>query len=727
MNRRPLLAAVVTAVVLAAGLFGALVVGQDRGTAHPLPTRGPLVVVGTAGLSWNDVSPGATPALWSMLQRGASAAMTVRSVHSNTCPVDGWLTVSAGSRAGDVEPPGGAKPPCRAVPALTGPGPVPRWDAYAAAAAARSFGSTVGLLGQQLTSHGRCVQAIGPGAAIAAATTSGQVTHYTDFAGPLPLSTCPVTIIDVGSVRDPADVDPADEVQPTASRAVQVAAVDRRVAEVLRAAPADAQVLVASLADAGRSERLRPVALTGPEVPAGSLFSTSTRQPALIQLSDLTATVLAEAGVPVPAEVGGAPLEVTPVAGATTAGARERLQALTDYDQASHEVHNLVQPFFNGWVYLQLGIYLLVAVVWRRRWGSSATRWRLLRTVAVVAAVASTVPVSTFLANLLPWWRYSSPLLAVVGSVGVFVLAISALALLGPWRRWLFGPLTVVSTVTLVVLAMDVMTGSRLQLSSLMGLQPVVAGRFYGMGNVTFALFATADLLLCTAVANRLRADGRRGLAAASVLVIGLAAVLVDASPMWGSDFGGPPALLPGLAYLLLAVLDIRFTWRKGLLVLAGTVTFLVVVAVLDWLRPVSSQSHLGRFVQTVIDGGAWDVIRRKGAQNLAILFGNPLSLLVPVGLFLVIYILARPTSWGARSLDRAYERAPLLRPGLISLVITLTLGFALNDSGVAIPAVGATLAIPLVIAVSVRSLEDEDQEEADRARPVVSSTQAPR
>ena len=42
------------------------------------------------------------------------------------------------------------------------------------------------------------------------------------------------------------------------------------------------------------------------------------------------------------------------------------------------------------------------------------------------------------------------------------------------------------------VLALDVMTGSRLQLSSLMGLQPVVAGRFYGMGNPTFALFATA-------------------------------------------------------------------------------------------------------------------------------------------------------------------------------------------------------------------------------------------
>ena len=35
-------------------------------------------------------------------------------------------------------------------------------------------------------------------------------------------------------------------------------------------------------------------------------------------------------------------------------------------------------------------------------------------------------------------------------------------------------------------------------------------------------------------------------------------------------------------------------------------------------------------------------------------------------------------------------------------------IGFAANDSGTAIPAVGATLALPLVIALSVRTLLDE-------------------
>src|SRR5664279_2883933 len=103
----------------------------------------------------------------------------------------------------------------------------------------------------------------------------------------------------------------------------------------------------------------------------------------------------------------------------------------------------------------------------------------------------------------------------------------------------------VVCVTTLAVLTLDVMTGSRLQLSSLMGLQPVIGGRFYGMGNVTYALFATATLMLCIAAGNGLVALGQRRTAAAAVAAIGLGAVIIDASPSWGSDLGGMTGLLP--------------------------------------------------------------------------------------------------------------------------------------------------------------------------------------
>jgi hypothetical protein len=273
------------------------------------------------------------------------------------------------------------------------------------------------------------------------------------------------------------------------------------------------------------------------------------------------------------------------------------------------------------------------------------------------------------------------------------------------------------------VLAADILTGSRLQTSSLMGLQPVVAGRFYGFSNVAFALFATGAMLFAIAVADYFVQQDRRRIAAACVAVVGVVATALDVNPSWGSDFGGPLGLVPAFAILTLLVLGIRLSWRKILLIGVGTVLLLAAVSVADWLRPADQQTHLGRFVQTVIDGGAWQVVSRKGEQNLSILFGSVLSILVPVAALFVVLALMRPSSWGVGALARAYDRSPTLRQGLYCLLLLLGIGFAVNDSGTAIPAVGFTLAIPLIIAVSVRAVEDDErpveQHAAETEQPV--------
>ncbi|WP_270888726.1 hypothetical protein [Pedococcus sp. 5OH_020] len=689
-------------------------------TASSSASPAPVILLGTGGLTWSDVSPTGTPALWSFLRDGSSAALSVRSVFTNTCPVDGWLSLSAGNRAAAAGPGknGSRSPgdPCPPVPTVES-GVVPGWGDYVRTAEALKFDSMLGTLGEQLASHQQCVQAVGPGAGVAAAYLSGAVPRFTELDGSdltRSLSGCRVTLVDVGSLRDPTDLPAAERTPELGSRSEQAAAIDQRVAKVLAAAPNGSDILVASLSDAGRSERLRLVAAKGPHYGPGTLGSPSTRQAGLVQAGDLTVTLLTSAGVPVPGALGGAALRRGDVGANSEEAARDRLRQLVDFDQASHEVHSLVPPFFNGVVYTQIAIYLFAAVVWRRDFGSTTLRLRLLRIVRRVAVIAATVPASTFLANLIPWWRFPVPMLAVIASVALFVAVISAVAFLGPWGRRLTGPLAAVSIATMVVLGGDVILGSRLQISSLMGLQPVVGGRFYGMGNVTFALFGTSALLLCIAVSGYFVKRGQRRWAALATLAVGLTAVVVDGLPSWGADGGGPPALLPGLAYLVLAILGIRMTWRRGALIGLVTAGLFLLVAFLDSLRPTESRSHLGRFFRSLVEGGAWDIVSRKLDQNISILFGNyRLALLVPIALVFVIYILARPTSWGSRALQRSYEACPTLQPGLVALLITLTIGFAINDSGVAIPANGAIIAVPLIIAVSVRVLEDEARSSA--------------
>lgn len=683
--------------------------------SKPARPLGATVLIGTGGLTWTDVSETATPNLWTLLRDGSSAAMSIRSVETNTCPVDGWLGISAGGRAAAPRPNNGSTAKLRPCPAIAEPvkGKVTLWPEYLRAAQDKKFGSELGLVGEQAAAGGICAKAVGPGAALGAARKDGTIARYSPWDSSeilVDLNSCPLTLVDVGSLRDPLDVakgEPAGAIE--GDRAVQVKEIDARIGQVIEAAPGGADILVASLSDAGTTERLRLAVARGPNFGPGRLDSPSTKQPGLVQAQDLTVTVLTLAGLTVPDALGGAVLTSTPAQDNSAARAQERLEALVDYDLASHEVHSLVPPFFNGFAYGQLVIYLLVLLVWKGKIGSPTTRLSVLRWVRVLAVAAASVPASTFLANLIPWWRFPMPMLSILGAVGLFVVLIAAMALLGPWGRSPVGPMAAVAAVTMAVLAGDVLTGSRLQLSSLMGLQPVVAGRFYGMGNVTFALFATSALLLSTAAASVLVRAGRAKVAAAVVAAICLLALVIDGAPFWGADGGGPPALLPGAAYLVLAVLGLSMTWKRALALLAAVVTLFFAVALLDWTRSPASRTHLGRFIQSIIDGGAMDIVIRKGQQNLSILMGNaPLTLLVPAALLFVIYVLARPTSWGSRGLQKSFDSVPMLRPGLIAVVITLTLGFALNDSGTAIPAVGATVLVPLIVSVAAWVLQHE-------------------
>ena len=144
----------------------------------------PVILIGTGGLTWSDVNAKDTPALWSFLRDGSTAAVSVRSVFTNTCPIDGWLSLSAGNRAAaaghrqERRPQDHRPVPGRAGRRQRGGA---RLERYVKPADALKFDSTPGTLGEQLASNKQCVQAVGPGAGVGAAYTSGAVPRYASY------------------------------------------------------------------------------------------------------------------------------------------------------------------------------------------------------------------------------------------------------------------------------------------------------------------------------------------------------------------------------------------------------------------------------------------------------------------------------------------------------------------------------------------------------------------
>lgn len=645
-----------------------------------------VVVVGVPGLRWDDLSPGGTPTLWRLAGAGAVGSLSVATARPVTCPVDGWLTLGAGNRARGPAPVAGACPagPRVSGGADSGPAEVAGFDGLVRDNRRLTYGAELGALAAALRRTGSCVTAVGPDAALAAAGPDGRVDAFAG--GPAVAGTytrCPVTVVGLPGV--------------SADRRTAAAAADARLGAVDGARPPGSELLVVGLSETepGRA-RLHVAIAAGGRYPAAELVSASTRRAPYVQLIDVAPTVLNDLGRAAPAVMAGQPWASS---GARGTGTAALVAALVDHDRAATEQLRLTGRFFEALVAGQFVLFPLAALAARRRAGGFGRR-RLLRLVEMAGLGCAAVLPATYLANLVSWWRTGQPLAALLAAVAVADAGVVGLALAGPWRRQPLGPAGAVAGTTAAVLALDLLTGARLQLSSVAGYSPLVAGRFAGIGNIAFGVLATAALLAATAAAT-----GRpRRSALRAVAGVGAAAVVVDGAPTLGSDFGGVLAVVPAFALLAMLLAGVRVTGRRLLAAAAGAVVVVVVFGLLDYARPAGVQTHLGRFVGQLLHGGAGTVVRRKVAAEAGTLTTSLLTLLVPVAVAIVVGALVRPPGW----LRAAFAQAPALRAGLVATVVMGVVAALVNDSGVIIPAVAMTVAIPLTIAVSAAAQRRE-------------------
>ncbi|MGN9837645.1 hypothetical protein ACTMTI_05940 [Nonomuraea sp. H19] len=688
------------------------------GAAQGQAARGRVAIVGVPGLEWSDLDQARTPNLWSLVSRGASASLSTRAVpppdRGITCPTAGWMTVSAGQRAGTA----GSGCPAPAAPDPVGAGAaIPNWPALAAYQSETGYAAQLGTLGQLVTDGGGRVAAVGPGAAIGAADKSGKIAKYAATADalgdPTPYNLIVLEVADLVNAwtQQPVDEYGVPTPLPAVARQAAVARADQQIGALAGKLPPDTTILLAGVSDVTTNAHLHVAIATGRPFPHGYLTATSTRQDALVTITDLTATAIQLLGLQAPREVVGRPWQAGGPAPATAA---ETVTELADGDLASQVLREVRGPFFTVLVTVQLLFYAWAALALRRRRSTNppradlASSSKLLRAVQVVAVVSGAIAVSTFLAQLVPWWTLPVPMLSVIVTILAIAGLITGVAFAGPWRAHVLGPLTAVAAITSLALLIDVMTGSTLQVNAVTGYEPVTGGRFYGFSNIAFAVYATGTVLGLAGAAQWLLGRGvsRRVVVAVCALYGGFA-VFADGWPAWGADFGGVPAFVIGLAVFLILLSGKRVSVLRLLLVgLAGAV-LVSALAVFDWLRPEAQRTHLGAFVQQVIDGQAWTVVGRKFSAMIGVTVGNwSLTLLSLVALAFLFLVLARPSRWGAAALGQAYTLAPTLRAGLFGALTCAFVGFLINDSGIAIPAMALTVAVPLTLAACVRALQ---------------------
>jgi hypothetical protein len=163
--------------------------------------------------------------------------------------------------------------------------------------------------------------------------------------------------------------------------------------------------------------------------------------------------------------------------------------------------------------------------------------------------------------------------------------------------------------------------------------------------------------------------------------------------------------MVPAYAIVVMLLLGLRVRIRTLLIALGATALAVFAFTLIDLSRPKDHQTHLGRLVSSIRADG-WHsftiVIERKLSANLDSLWVSQWTVMAPIVLAFVIFLVAR--SGGVSAI---VERIPPLGPVLIGFAVLAVLGFSLNDSGIRIPAVMLGVLMPVLVVVLVRAHDE--------------------
>ena len=720
--------------------------------AHPGVKR--VLVISIPTVSWDDLDLSRLPNLSALFARSAVADLSVRGARRVPSPADGYVTIGAGTRAvGHPDDDGECLEPAEPYGEGTAREEMARRNGVDTTDIPRSailclaqhevasrngrllFDAPISALGDTLAAAGVQRAAIANGDTTLTPTAAADYRRWaplalTDQNGIVPAGEVSASLLQrdpkapFGLRLDPERVLAAfdhtwNERSPRRSvvmvedsdllrlqaygsvavsgeRAVMqqhlFADLDALVGQLLqRVTPRDA-VMVIAPSQRGGPGRLTVASLEAPGVKPGLAVSSWTRHSGVVSIVDIGPTILDLLGIEAPTRMEGRQI----LFGRSGGSPGDRVTWLINTNKAAQFRDREISQVTVWFVVLQIFLTALALVAFVR-FGRRAQIAIELAALTLLGFLTA-----TFLAGLLPFYRLGA------GPYWLFLFGVGAIIALIAWfstDRAGVTTLIVALGILVGLIVLDVATGARLQFNTVFGYSPTVAGRFAGLGNLGYAQLASGSVLLAGLVAYRI--GGRRG----ALVAIGLLAlaIVIDGAPFFGSDVGGVLSMVPAYAVTATLLLGWRIRWKLIALYGAATVVLLALFAAVDLSRPASKRTHLGRLIASGEGEGGFHristVLERKLSENTSVLFGSIWTIMLPLVLAGIAYLVYRAPG----RMRGLHERIPQLSAALVGLLIVTVLGTALNDSGIAIAGVMLGVMTPVLVVVTLRG---------DRARP---------
>jgi hypothetical protein len=412
-----------------------------------------------------------------------------------------------------------------------------------------------------------------------------------------------------------------------------------------------------------------PIVAFGAGVPNGLLWSATTSQRGLVCNIDLAPSILDFLGVAKPLFYGRQML-FKPAGG----GRFSEIEKREGEGSAVIQIRSIVVTMLVFCVFFSL---LLAVLSLRYNVLTGVARLGLVLCVGFVFGV---VVVPMFLPM-----RYG-----LAPTLGVLLMVASTTLLIPPRRVELF--LGGLGVVMFILLCVDQLAGTNLTLDTPLGSSSVAALRFYGIGNDIMS-FLLASIMLFLPLSLRGQNPLRKG-AILAIVILFVGTSLLNGLPTLGANAGGALTIGATFALALALLIRGRIGWQGWMAAGILALVFLGICLLVDLHRPASVQTHLGRNVAYLEQGGVAQMMRviaGKLSLNKRMLTSSVFTpFFVPI--FLAFFwVVLRP----AGIIKKLFLARPHFHHCLKAAMIGSVIGALTNDSGVIIPLLVFSLMAP--------------------------------
>lgn len=435
------------------------------------------------------------------------------------------------------------------------------------------------------------------------------------------------------------------------------------------------------------TDRLTPVVAYGAGIKTGLLTSPTTRRAGVVLNIDLAPTVLNFLGLNTPLTINGRAMQVVP--------AGDTVRTLQDMSRQLALTYDARPYLQKGYIFYQLILLILslMFIFWK------------IKVRDYLKPFLLSVMVVPLVYLVLPLFPQPGPL-ALATQLVVLTVLLTVLILI--LQRFGFDPFTFICLATAGSLLVDTLTGSTLQKTSVLGYDPIVGARFYGMGNEYMGILIGSLIIGISSLLTVFPKYKRIILPLAGAVFI--LAVYNLAAPQLGTNVGGTIASASAFLVTFLLLAGVKFNIKTLLMVASGVVLVVSLFILYDIRRPVELQSHMGRAASLIAAGGFDEIVKiiiRKSEMNIKLIKYANWSRIFIASLASLALLFYRPIGVVA-SIKVKY---PYLYRGFMGVIVGSIVALIFNDSGVVAAATTMVFCAPPLIYMVLGEMETSEKE----------------